>query len=93
MRENGELRAATWGEALARAATILQDASSTPHGVGAIGGAALTNEGAFAWERFVRGVLSSDHLDAQYDDGLDGALTSRPCRWRPSTRPRTRGSW
>jgi NADH-quinone oxidoreductase subunit G len=74
VRENGELRAATWGEALSRAAAILQDASSTPNGVGAIGGAALTNEGAFAWERFVRGVLSSDHLDAQYDDGLDGAL-------------------
>ncbi len=74
IRENGVLRAATWGEALARAATILQDASSTPGGVGAIGGAALTNEGAFAWERFVRGVLASDSVDAQYDDGLDGAL-------------------
>ncbi|HEY1825957.1 MAG TPA: NADH-quinone oxidoreductase subunit NuoG [Acidimicrobiales bacterium] len=74
VRENGELRAATWGEALTRAATILQDASSAPGGVGAIGGAALTNEGAFAWERFVRGVLGSDSLDAQYDDGLDGAL-------------------
>ncbi|MGH3731946.1 MAG: NADH-quinone oxidoreductase subunit NuoG [Acidimicrobiales bacterium] len=74
VRENGALRSATWGEALTRAAALLQDASSTPNGVGAIGGAALTNEGAFAWERFVRGVLSSDHLDAQYDDGLDGAL-------------------
>ncbi len=42
--------------------------------MGAIGGAALTNEGAFAWERFVRGVLASDSVDAQYDDGLDGAL-------------------
>jgi NADH-quinone oxidoreductase subunit G len=74
IRENGVLRPTTWGEALSRAAAILKDASSTPHGVGAIGGAALTNEGAFAWERFVRGVLSSDHLDAQYDDGLDGAM-------------------
>ena len=74
VRENGTLREASWGEALNRAASILQDASSTPNGVGAIGGAALTNEGAFAWERFVRGVLSSDHLDAQYDDGLDGAF-------------------
>ena len=74
IREDGVLVSATWGEALARAASILQDASSTPNGVGAIGGAALTNEGAFAWERFVRGVLGSDHLDAQYGDGLDGAL-------------------
>jgi len=74
VRLNGVLVPTTWGEALARAATMLQDAASTPNGVGAIGGAALTNEGAFAWERFVRGVLASDHLDAQYGDGLDGAL-------------------
>ena len=74
VRVNGELIPTTWGDALARAATILQDAAKNPNGVGAIGGAALTNEGAFAWERFVRGVLGSDHLDAQYGDGLDGAL-------------------
>ncbi|MHB8380167.1 MAG: NADH-quinone oxidoreductase subunit NuoG [Acidimicrobiales bacterium] len=74
VRVNGELVPTTWGDALARAATILQDAATSPNGVGAIGGAALTNEGAFAWERFVRGVLGSDHLDAQYGDGLDGAL-------------------
>ncbi len=74
IRENGVLVPATWGDALAKAATLLQDAASTPGGVGAIGGAALTNEGAFAWERFVRGVLASDHMDAQYGDGLDAAL-------------------
>ncbi|HEV3186529.1 MAG TPA: NADH-quinone oxidoreductase subunit NuoG [Acidimicrobiales bacterium] len=74
IRVNGELVPTTWGDALARAATILQEAAKSPNGVGAIGGAALTNEGAFAWERFVRGVLGSDHLDAQYGDGLDGAL-------------------
>ncbi len=74
VRVNGELIPTTWGDALARAASILQDAAKSPNGVGAIGGAALTNEGAFAWERFVRVVLGSDHLDAQYGDGLDGAL-------------------
>jgi NADH-quinone oxidoreductase subunit G len=74
VRVDGVLTPTTWGAALARAASILQDAASTPNGVGAIGGAALTNEGAFAWERFVRGVLGSDHLDAQYGDGLDAGL-------------------
>jgi NADH-quinone oxidoreductase subunit G len=74
VRMNGVLTPTTWGDALARAASILQDAAKSPNGVGAIGGAALTNEGAFAWARFVRGVLGSDHLDAQYADGLDGAL-------------------
>jgi NADH-quinone oxidoreductase subunit G len=74
IREKGVLTPTTWGTALARAATILQEAAQTPDGVGAIGGAALTNEGAFAWERFVRGVLGSNHVDAQFSDGLDGGL-------------------
>jgi NADH-quinone oxidoreductase subunit G len=74
VRVDGVLTPTSWGEALARAASILQDAASASNGVGAIGGAALTNEGAFAWERFVRGVLGSDHLDAQYGDGLDAGL-------------------
>ncbi len=74
MRTNGVLVTATWGDALAKAAALLGDAAQLPDGVGAIGGAALTNEGAFAWERFVRGVLHSNHVDAQFGDGLDGAL-------------------
>jgi NADH-quinone oxidoreductase subunit G len=74
IRTNGTLVPATWGDALAKAAALLGDAAQLPDGVGAIGGAALTNEGAFAWERFVRGVLHSNHVDAQFGDGLDGAL-------------------
>jgi NADH-quinone oxidoreductase subunit G len=74
IRVNDVLTPATWGDALARAATLLTEAAKSPNGVGAIGGAALTNEGAFAWGRFVRDVLASHHLDAQYGDGLDGAL-------------------
>jgi NADH-quinone oxidoreductase subunit G len=74
IRINDVLTPATWGDALARAATLLLEAAKSPNGVGAIGGAALTNEGAFAWGRFVRSVLASNHLDSQYGDGLDGAL-------------------
>jgi NADH-quinone oxidoreductase subunit G len=74
VRRDGTLVSVSWGEALDVAAHILRDAASSPDGVGAIGGAALTNEGAFAWERFVRGVLGSEHVDAQYGDGLDAAL-------------------
>ena len=74
VRINGVLEPVSWGEALDTAATILRAASATPEGVGAIGGASLTNEGAFAWERFVRGVLGSDNLDAQFGDGLDPVL-------------------
>jgi NADH-quinone oxidoreductase subunit G len=74
VRRNGELVVVGWGEALTTAAMLLREATASPDGVGAIGGAALTNEGAFAWERFVRGVLHSENIDSQYGDGLDGAL-------------------
>ncbi len=74
IRRDGELVPVSWGEALDRAATILRDGAAVTNGVGAIGGAALTNEAAFAWERFVRGVLGSENIDAQYGDGLDAVL-------------------
>ncbi len=74
IRRNGVLTPVSWGEALAEAASLLREAAATEGGVGAIGGAALTNEGAFAWERFLRGVLRTEHIDAQYGDGLDPAL-------------------
>lgn len=75
VRRHGELVATTWGEALAATSAILHEAlKSGPETIGAIGGAALTNEGAFAWERFLRGVLGTDNIDAQYGDGLDPAL-------------------
>ena len=74
VRRDGVLTPVSWGEALVAAADLLRDAAQSPDGVGSIGGAALTNEGAFAWERFMRGVLASENLDAQYGDGLDAAL-------------------
>jgi NADH-quinone oxidoreductase subunit G len=70
IRVNNELVPTTWSEALHRAAEILQG------DVGVIGGASLTNEGAFAWERVARGVLRTDHIDAQFGDGLDAALVT-----------------
>jgi len=74
VRRDGRLEAVSWGEALAAAAAVLREGMGDADGVGAIGGAALTNEGAFAWQRFVRDVLGSENIDAQYGDGLDPAL-------------------
>jgi NADH-quinone oxidoreductase subunit G len=74
VRQNGVLTPVSWGEALAEAASLLRRANESDGGVGAIGGAALTNEGAFAWERFLRGVLGTENIDAQYGDGLDPVL-------------------
>ncbi len=73
VRDNGVLREASWDEALTAAANLLLDGGDGD-AVGVIGGAALTNEGAFAWERFARGVLHTDNVDAQFGDGLDSIL-------------------
>ncbi len=82
VRKDGELVAVSWHEALAAAATGLR-AAATPaaagstntgagsgSGVGVIGGARLTNEGAYAWARLAKGVLGTDSVDAQLGDGL-----------------------
>ncbi|MEI8269586.1 MAG: NADH-quinone oxidoreductase subunit NuoG, partial [Acidimicrobiaceae bacterium] len=71
IRRNGELVSVSWSEALSTAAKILTGEGSS---LGVIGGSALTNEGAFAWERFARGVLRTENIDAQYGDGLDAEL-------------------
>jgi NADH-quinone oxidoreductase subunit G len=72
IRVNGELVPVSWGEALEAAASLLRHVP--PHSVGAIGGASLTNEGAYAWERFMRAVIVSENVDAQYGDGLNPIL-------------------
>ena len=71
LRRNGELVSVSWSEALSAASKILHGEGSS---LGVIGGSALTNEGAFAWERFARGVLRTENIDAQYGDGLDAEL-------------------
>ncbi len=77
VRRDGELVEATWGEAIEAAASAIRRAASTsPEGVGAIGGAALTNEGQYAWARFLKGVVGTDNVDAQLGDGLDPMLVA-----------------
>ena len=72
---------------------LLLDAAATPDGVGAIGGAALTNEGAFAWERLHARRRGHRHLDAQYGDGLDGALLAGAAARDDRRRGAARASW
>ncbi len=38
--------------------------------MGIIGGARLTNEGAYAWAKLAKGILGTDSVDAQLGDGL-----------------------
>ena len=41
-----------------------------PDRVAVIGGARLTNEDAYAWAKLAKGVIGTDHVDAQLGDGL-----------------------
>jgi len=71
VRKDGSLVAVSWHEALEVVAEGLRAATQDgPDSLGVIGGARLTNEGAYAWARLAKGVLATDSVDAQLGDGL-----------------------
>jgi predicted molibdopterin-dependent oxidoreductase YjgC len=66
VRENGALRAATWDEALDRAATGLRAARQRNggDGVGLFSCSKATNEMNFVAQKFMRQVLGSNNIDS-----------------------------
>ena len=75
VRKDGTLVAVSWHEALeAVAAGLKKAAADRPESIGVVGGARLTNEGAYAWARVAKGVLGTDSVDAQLGDGLPAEL-------------------
>jgi NADH-quinone oxidoreductase subunit G len=68
VRQGDALTATTWGVALSKAAAAIQAAE--PGRVAILGGAHLTNEDAYAWAKLAKGVIGTDHVDAQLADGL-----------------------
>jgi NADH-quinone oxidoreductase subunit G len=75
VRVDGELVAVSWSEALRVAAEGLTHAcSGGAEAVGVLGGAQLTNEGAYAWGKLAKGVIGTDSVDAQLGDGLPADL-------------------
>ena len=72
VRKDGALVAVSWHEALHATARGLRKAlkAGGPESIGVIGGARLTNEGAYAWAKLAKGVLGTDSVDAQLGDGL-----------------------
>ena len=71
VRKDGTLVAVSWHEALDAVADGLRAAvAEGPDSLGVVGGARLTNEGAYAWARVAKGVLGTDSVDAQMGDGL-----------------------
>ncbi|CAN5735372.1 NADH-quinone oxidoreductase subunit G [soil metagenome] len=70
--EGGRLAEVRWSDPLPAAAAAIKagiDASG-PGGLAVLGGARLTNEDAYAWAKLAKGVLGTDHVDAQLGDGL-----------------------
>ncbi len=76
VRRDGELVECSWPEALDAAAAGIQRALDLhgPGGVALIGGSRGTNEDAYAWARLAKGVIGTDHVDAQLGDGLPAEL-------------------
>jgi NADH-quinone oxidoreductase subunit G len=72
VRAGGALTEVSWPEALDVAADHIRVARDKG-GAGSIallGGARGTNEDAYAWSLLLKGVIGSDHVDAQMGDGL-----------------------
>ena len=77
LRDEGLLlEPASWSAALERATTALQQGidRSGPEGVAVLGGSRLTNEDAYAWVKLAKGVIGTDNVDCQLDDGLPAEL-------------------
>jgi len=75
VRKGGTLVGVSWHEALEAVATGLRGAvADGPDSLGVVGGARLSNEGAYAWARVAKGVLGTDSVDAQLGDGLPAEL-------------------
>lgn len=73
IREGDDFREASWVEAIELVASRLGSHVGTE--VGSIGGAAGTNEEAFALSKFMRTVVGSPHVDAAVGDGVDPHLS------------------
>ncbi len=61
VRTNGELREASWDEALDRVAASLR--ATSPDGIGVIGGTRSTNEENYLLLRLFRGVVGTNNID------------------------------
>ncbi|MBT8201083.1 MAG: NADH-quinone oxidoreductase subunit NuoG [Acidimicrobiia bacterium] len=70
---SGQLEPASWPDAMEAAATGLASIVEAHGGnsVAGIGGARGSNESAYAFGKFMRTIIGTNHLDAQLGDGLD----------------------
>ena len=66
VRDGGELREATWGEAIERAASSFRSAVDAhgPSAFGMFSCSKTTNEVNYAAQRFARRVIGSNNIDS-----------------------------
>jgi len=76
VRAAGTLTETSWPDALDAAASGLRRVidGDGPEAIALLGGARSTNEGAYAFARLAKGVIGTDHVDAQPGDGLSPEL-------------------
>ena len=63
-----------WSQALDAIAKALK--SAEPESVALIGGSHMANEDIYAWVKLTKGVIGTDSIDAQLDDGLDPKIVA-----------------
>ena len=65
VRKDGELRPASWDEALNLVSQRLREIiqASGPHSVGGVGSATVTNEAAYLFQKFMRTVVGTNNVD------------------------------
>jgi NADH-quinone oxidoreductase subunit G len=64
----GDLVATGWAGVLGQVVDAFTDVD--PNRVAVLGGARMTNEAQYAWAKLMKGVVGTDHVDAQLGDGL-----------------------
>jgi NADH-quinone oxidoreductase subunit G len=76
IRQGDKLIPTTWSEALATAAAGIASAIRVggAESISVIGGAQMTNEGAYAWTKLAKSVIGTDSVDAQLGDGISPEL-------------------
>ncbi|MGH1490443.1 MAG: NADH-quinone oxidoreductase subunit NuoG [Acidimicrobiales bacterium] len=72
VKTGDEFRPTRWTDAAKATAKALR---VDPERVAVIGGSRLSLESQYAWAKLVKGVLGTDHVDAQLGDGLPAALS------------------
>ncbi|MBU40071.1 MAG: hypothetical protein CL430_05885 [Acidimicrobiaceae bacterium] len=58
----------SWAEAYEKCVTAFQE--TTPERIAVIGGSRLTNEAQYVWSKIAKGIIGTDNVDAQLDDGF-----------------------